>query len=227
MWVLYFKMKKASFLLFILLFFSSCLGSSFLCWNEEKTLAIAFNYDYVTGQVILKDRLYYTLFGSEEELLKEDTPGGSYYKLTMEKDQIVLESIQNLVLWRMKLPSGEFAAPDHKFNRYDIDNHEKIRTYHAVYPFLYKYVFDTSSLELVLSVSPLSKPRSAREDKYTLDRENSLLTPQKTKDLTDEEAFSILQPEEKAYTIHYVYCENETFSLKRVIRTIYRTLSFH
>ena len=225
-WFLYFKMKKASFLLFILLFFSSCLGSSFLCWNEEKTLAIAFNYDYVTGQVILKDRQYYTLFGSEKEPLSLDKSGGSY-RLTMEKDQIVLEFIQYLVLWRMKLPSGKFAAPGYQFSRYDIDNHKKIRSYHANYPFLYRYVFDINSLELVLSVSPLSKPRSARENKYTFDIKNRLLTPQKTKNLTDEEAFSVLQPEKKAYTINFVHCENETFSLKRVIRTIYRTLSFH
>ena len=187
---------------------------------------MAFNYDYAIGQVILEDRQYYTFFGSKKESLNADMSGGSY-RLTMEKDQIVVEFIQDTVLWKMKLPSGRFADPGYVFNRYDIDNHEKIRAYHARHPFLYKYVFDTNALQLFLSVSPLSKPRSARENKYTLDRRSNLLSPQKTKDLTDTEVFSILQPEKKAYTINYVHCEDESFSFKSIVRTIYKTLSFH
>lgn len=226
--ILYFKMKKAALLSVILLFCNSCSvsGFSFLCWNEKKTAAIAFNYDYLIGQVILEDRQYYTLFDSKKEPLSADMPGGSY-RLTMEKGQIIVEVIQDTVLSKMKLPSGKFANPGHQFNRYDIDNHEKIRAYAATYPFLYKYVFDTDSLQLVWSVSPLSKPRSAREIKYTLDRKNNMLSPQKTKDLTDKEVFSILQPENKTHTKNFVYCEDESFSLKRIIRTIYIMFSFY
>lgn len=86
---------------------------------------------------------------------------------------------------------------------------------------------DKKLLKLSFSFSPLPKPRSAIEQKFIYDKETDDHNFEKTKDLTPEESALIFPPHEKSKTYNYPHCEGEgTHSLKRILRSIYRHLTF-
>ena len=223
------KMRKIQnhWLLIILVIFIcsvSCTKKSFVCWNEQKTEAIAFAFDDTLNQVTVRDIYEYSTLNSKKEPLKSHMPGGTH-RLQMDQNVITLEVIQDTVFTKTRLPSGEF-----------IESHTEIKTendylnqrrYHAVYPVIWKYVFDKKLLKLSFSLSPLPKPRSAIEQKFIYDKATDDLYPEKTKDLTTEELSLIFSSHKKPTTYIYPHCERENdYSLKRILRSIYRHLSF-
>ena len=220
------KMKPNHVLLltfFFLTFSISCTQKSFVCWNEDKTKAMAFAFDDNLNYVTVRDIFRYSTLDSHKEHLASHMPGGTH-RLQMDQDVITLEVIQDTVFTKTKLPSGKF-----------IESHEEIATeddylkqirYHAVYPVVWKYVFDKDSLKLSFSSFPLPKPRSAIEQKFIYDKSKDDFYFQKTKDLTDKE-FSILFPSnEKAYNSNYNCEEEDAYSLKRMLRSIVKYLNF-
>ncbi len=220
------KKKRDDIFLLILILFTfsvSCTQKSFVCWNEEKTEAIAFSFDDILNIVTVRDIHSYSTLNAKKEPLDSDMPGGTHV-LQMDEDFITLEVIQDTVLVKTRLPSGEFIKnPADIDNEYDYLNQ---RRYHAVYPVVHKYVFDKGLSKLSLFYSALPKPRSAIEQEFISDKTRGDLYPRKVKDLTAEEFSSIFPPHEKSSTFLYPKCREETYSLKRILRTIIRHLTF-
>ena len=221
----YFSKKLFGIILLILFFFTfsvSCTQKSFVCWNEEETEAIAFAFDSIVGYAVVEDIHDFYILNAEKQL-NSDMPGGSH-TLQMDQNTVVLEFIQDTVYTKTKLPSGQFIKDSSEIkNRYDYLNQ---RRYHAVYPVVHKYVFDKKLLKLSLFYSPLPKPRSAIEQEFIYDKTRNNLYPKKVKDLTQSESASIFPPHEKTSTFLYPKCKNETYSLKRILRTILGYLIF-
>lgn len=211
------------FVLFLFTFSASCTQKSFVCWNEEETEAVAFSFDDILNTVTVRDIHSYAVLNAKKEPLSSDMAGDTH-ALQMDEDFITLEVIQDTVFVKTRLPSGEFIKDPSKIdNEYDYLNQ---RRYHTVCPVVRKYVFDKQLEQLSLSYSPLPKPRSAIEQEFIYDKSRGDLYPRKVKDLTLEEFSVIFPPHEKSSTFLYPNCKEETHSLKRILRTIIRTLTF-
>ena len=193
--------------LLLCIFTISCTQKSFLCWNEEKTLAMAFAYDDIANYVVAEDKNSYSILTSSKEPLQSHMPGGTHV-LQMDEDIITLQVIQDTVYTRTQLPSGKFID---SYDEIKTENdYLKQRRYHAVYPVVWKYVFDKVSSELSFFATPLPKPRSAIEQEFIYDKAKDDLYPKKVRDLTDKEAASIFPPNEKEYNDNYPHCEDES-----------------
>lgn len=225
-------MKKPSVLtkpisllfLFPLIFSISCTQQSFVCWNEQKTKAIAFAFDEAMGSVTVKDIYEYFSLKSINEPFNSLMPGGTY-KIQMNEDSITLEVIQDTVFTKTKLPSGRFIKSHTEIKTQN--DYLKQRRYHAIYPVIDKYVFEKKSLKLSLFYTPLPKPRSAIEQEFIYDKTTKNLSPKKTKDLTSKELPLIFPLHEKTETYFYPNCKKEEeYSLKRTIRTILKYFYF-
>ena len=81
----------------------SCTQKSFLCWNEKRTLAMAFAYDDVTNYVVAEDKNSYSTLTSSKEPLQSHMPGGTHV-LQMDEDIITLQVIQDTVYTRTTTP---------------------------------------------------------------------------------------------------------------------------
>lgn len=221
---MFFRKKNYLILLFILFTSSvSCTQKSFVCWNKEETEATAFAFDDISNIVTVRDIHSYSTFNSKREALSSEMSGGTH-RLQMDEDLITLEFIQDTVFVKTRLPSGKFIKDPSKIdNEYDYLNQ---RRYHAIYPVVHKYVFDRELSELSLFYSPLPSPRSAIEQEFIYDDTRGGLYPRKVKDLTDQEWSSIFPPHEKSSTVRYPKCKEDTGSLKRILRTIIRHLTF-
>jgi len=207
-------MIKKKLLLFFCFFSLSCSGTSYLCWNEIKTEAIAFSYGL--GTITVDDSRIYNMIYSQKKPLNSEMPGGSYV-LKIEPSLITLERIQDTVYVRVKLPSGEFLETFSYIE--DIEDYLNQIRYHAVYPVVRKYVFDKEALSLSYSATPLFKPRSAIEQKLVnYNEETQRGTFKETRNLSPQEAFDILQIDKRAYSYEYPRCEDESFSIKRILR---------
>jgi len=219
----HYKHTKRLFPLFIIFFFVSCTQKSFVCWNERETEAVAFAFDEVLQCVTVRDIHNYSALSARREPLNSDMPGGTH-TLQMDENLIILEVIQDTVLVKTRLPSGELTTdPSRIDNEYDYLNQ---RRYHAVFPITHKYVFDKQMSRLSLFYSLLPKPRSAIEQEFIYDKARDGLYPRKVKDLTLEESSMIFPAHEKSSVFLYPKCKEDTYSLKRILRTIIRTLTF-
>ena len=222
----YCRKKIFDIILLILFFFTfsvSCTQKSFVCWNEEETTATAFSFDDVLNTVTVRDIHSYSILNSKKEPLNSNMPGGTH-TLQMDEDFITLQVIQDTVFVKTRLPSGEFIKnPADITNEHDYLNQ---RRYHAVYPVIWKYVFDKNLLKLSLFYSPLPKPRSAIEQEFIYDDTRGDLYPRKVKDLTADEFSVIFPPHEKSSTFLHPKCKEETNSLKRTLRSIIKHLIF-
>ena len=99
--------------------------------------------------------------------------------------------------------------------------------YHAVYPVVWKYVFDKKLLKLSFSLSSLPKPRSAIEQKYIYNKEADDYYFEKTRDLTDEESALIFSSHKKSKTYDYPHCEGEgAYSLQADFKVYLQTSEF-
>lgn len=220
-------LKKKSYFVFVLsllLFTSSvsCTQKSFLCWNENRTEATAFAFDDISNTVKVRDIHSYSTFNSSKEPLQSHMPGGTH-RLLMDKDFITLEVIQDTAYAKTQLYTGEFIKPNTEITE---EEYLKQTFYHAVYPVLWKYVFDKKLLKLTYSSAPLPKPRRATMARNVYDKTADDYYFEKIKDLNAEELSRIFPPEEKSYTHVYPNCEEESYSFKRIIRSIIRQLSF-
>ena len=182
---------------------------------------MAFSYDDILGTVTVRDIHSYSTLDSKEEPLNSDMPGGAH-RLQMEEDLIILEVIQDMASDRVQLPSGKFIDGNTVFE--NEEEYLKQTRYHAVYITVRKYVLDRQLLKLSYSSTPLPKPRSAIEQKYVYDQRTGEYHFVKTRDLTDKE-FALLF-NKKVYEEGYPHCEDESYSLKKTIRSILRMLSF-
>ena len=218
------KESKLVFLLSLFLFTSSvsCTQKSFLCWNEKRTKAMAFAFDDILNHVKVRDIHGYSTLTSSKEPLQSHMPGGTH-RLQMNSSLITLEVIQDTAYSKNQLPSGKFIKSNTAISE---EEYLKQTNYHAVYPVIWRYVFDKKLLTLSFSSSPLPKPRYATKAKFVYDKTADDYFLEKTKDLTAKELSEIFPPEEKFYTDIYPNCEEESFSFKRIIRSIIRQLSF-
>ena len=207
--------------LFLYTFSISCTEKSFLCWDEKRKKAMAFSYDNVSQTITVRDIHSYSAFTSSKEPLSSDMPGG-IHRLQMDEDVITLEVIQYVASERVQLPSGKFIGGDITFK--NEDEYLKQTRYHAVYATVEKYMFDRNFVKLYYSSTSLPKPRSAIEQKYIYDQRTGEYHFVKTKDLTDKE-FALLFNKE-VYEEIYPHCEEESYSLKRILRSILKNLSF-
>ena len=218
--------RKNILLLIPLLFTSSvsCTQKSFVCWNEKKTEATAFAFDDTINSVMIGDIHQYSTFTSSKVPLNSSMPGATHI-LEMKSNSIILQVIQDTVFTKTRLPSGKFIKDYNEIKtEYDYLNQ---RRYHAIYPVIWKYIFDKNSQQLSFFANPLPIPRSAIEQKFIQDRATGSLNPQKVKNLTKEEFALIFPPQEKAYTRMYPNCEEEEpHSLKRFFRSIFRLFQF-
>ena len=220
-------LKNDSILLLIPLLFVcsvSCTQKSFVCWDKQRTEAMAFAFDDTLNDVTVRDIYTYSTFDSKKEPLNSDMPGGTH-TLQMKESVITLEVIQDTVFTKYRLPSGKLIKSHTEIKtEYDYLNQ---RRYHAVYPVIWKYVFDKNSLELSFSSWPLPKPRSAIEQEFIYNKTTDDLYPRKTKDLTEEEFSLIFPAHEKRYSHMYPHCEKEEpHSLKRFLRTLSKYFNF-
>ena len=209
--------------LFLCLFFISCKQKSFLCWNELKTKAMAFSFDETSNYVTVRDIHRYSTVNSNKEPLQSHMPGG-IHRLQMNPDFIILETIQDTASAKIQLPSGEFTNSHTEFE--SEEEYLKQTRYHAVYPVIHKYIFDKKLSKLSLSYSRLPKPRSAIVQQYVYDKIADEYFLEKIKDLTDKEFSTIFPPHEKSQTYMYPNCEEESHSMKRIIRSILKHLTF-
>ena len=219
-------MQRVFFFFFFCFFCFSCGGTSYLCWNEDKTEAMAFSYDETFGNITVGDRISFSILNAQKTPLNSNMPGGSH-TIKMDKSSIILEYIQDSVYSRTQLPSGRFVENYNEEIKTKEDYKKQI-IYHAVYPVVWKHVFDKKQISLFFYANPLPKPRSATELRYNPD--NNPSNPRsyfkKVRDLNPEEAAQLLQLDKHSYTKEYPQCENETFSFKRIVRSILRTLLF-
>ena len=221
----FFKKKNhIVFLLSLLLFTSSvsCTQKNFLCWNEKRTEAMAFSFDDILSTVKVRDIHSYSTFNSSKEPLQSHMPGGTH-RLLMDKDFITLEVIQDTAYAKTQLSTGEFIKPNTEISE---EEYLKQTFYHAVYPVLWRYIFDKNSSTLTYSSSPLPKPRRATMARNVYDQKTDEYYFKKVKDLNAKELSQIFPPEEKFYTKAYPHCETESYSFKRIFRSIIRQLSF-
>ena len=219
------KKSKCIFLLtlFLCTFSISCTQKSFLCWNEKRTRAMAFSYDDTLRTVTVRDIHSYSTLDASKEPLQSHMSGGTH-RLQIDQDSITLEVIQYTASAKTQLPSGKFIDSNTAIE--DESEWLKQRRYHAVYPTVRKYIFDRQLSKLSYSSAPLPKPRSAIEQRYIYDQKMEDYYLQKTRDLTNEEFALLFPPHEKEYRDLYPHCEEESHSLKRVVRSILRSLSF-
>ena len=220
-------LKQESYFVFVLsllLFTSSvsCTQKSFLCWNENRTEATAFAFDDISNTVKVRDIHSYSTFNSSKEPLQSHMPGDTH-RLKMDKDFITLKFIQDTAYAKTQLSTGKFIKPNTEITE---EEYMKQTRYHAVYPVVWKYVFDKNASTLTYSSSPLPKPRYSSKAKYVYDKKTDDFYFEKIKDLSAEELSRIFPPEEKNYTHVYPNCEEESYSFKRIIRSIIRQLSF-
>lgn len=208
-------------ILFLYTFSISCTQKSFLCWNEQKTEAMAFAFDETS--VTVRDIHRYSTVNSSKEPLQSHMPGGTH-RLQMNLDSIILEVIQDTASAKIQLPSGKFTNSHTEFE--NEEEYLKQKRYHAVYPVIHKYIFDKKLSKLSLLYSRLSKPRSAIAQKYIYNKTADEYFLEKIKDLTDEEFSTIFPAHEKSQTYMYPNCEEESHSMKQMIRSILRHLTF-
>ena len=216
------KYHTIVFTLFLCIFFVSCTQKSFLCWNEQKTKAMAFAFDETSSSVTVRDIHSYSTLNSSKEPLQSYMHGGTH-RLQINPDFIILETIQDTASAKIQLPSGKFTNSHTEFE--NEEEYLKQKRYHAVYPVIHKYIFDKKLSKLSLSYSRLPKPRSAIMQKYIYDKTADEYFLKKIKDLTDEE-FSAIFSDHKESTYMYPNCEEESHSMKRMIRSILRHLTF-
>ena len=200
----------------------SCTQKSFLCWDEQKTKAMAFAFDDISNSVKVRDIQSYSTFTSSKKPLQPHMPGGTH-RLQMNSGLITLEVIQDTAYSKNQLPSGKFIKSNTTISE---EEYLKQTNYHAVYPVLWRYVFDKKSLTLSFSSSPLPKPRYATKAKFVYDKTAGDYFLEKTKDLDSKELSRIFPPQEKIHTVMYPHCEEESFSFKRIVRSLIRQLSF-
>ena len=202
----------------------SCTRQSFVCWNEQKTKAIAFSFDEAFRSVTVRDIHEYHTLNSKTKPLDSHMPGGTH-RLQMDKDSINLEVIQNTVFTKTRLPSGKFIKSHTEIKTQN--DYLKQRRYHAVYPVVWRYIFEKKTSKLSLSYSPLPQPRSAIEQDFIPYGTTGKLQPRKVKDLTLQEATSIFPSHEKRKTYMYPDCKKEDpSSMKPFIRKIVKYLNF-
>ena len=212
------------FTLFFCTFFTSYTQAqkSFVCWNEQKTEAIAFAFDDTLNYVTVRDIHRYSTFKSRKEQLQSHMPGGTH-KLQMDTDFITLEFIQDTASAKTQLSTGEFIKSNTEITE---EEYLKQTRYHAVYPNIHKYTFDKNLLKLSLSYSPLPKPRYSSMAKYVYDQKTDEYHFKKIRELTDKEFSTIFPPHEKSNTYSYPNCEEDSGSLKQTIRSILKHLTF-
>ena len=220
-------LKKKShfvFLLSLLLFTSSvsCTQKSFVCWNEQKTEAVAFAFDDISNYVTVRDIHRYSTFNSSKEPLQSHMARGTH-RLQMNEDSITLEFIQDTAYAKTQLSTGEFIKSNTEITE---EEYLKQTRYHAVYPNIHKYTFDKNLLKLSLSYSPLPKPRYSSKAKYVYDQKTDEYHFEKIRELTDKEFSTIFPAHEKSNTYNYPNCEENSGSLKQMIRSIFRQLTF-
>ena len=208
--------------LFLLTSSVSCTQKSFLCWDEQRTKAMAFAFDDIVNHVKVRDIQSYSTLTSSKEPLQSHMPGGTH-RLQMDSNLITLEVIQDTAYSKNQLPSGEFIKSNTEITE---EEYLKQINYHAVYPVIWRYVFNKNSLTLSFSSAPLLKPRYATKAKFVYDKTADDYFLEKTKDLTATELSRIFPPQEKSYTDIYPNCEEESYSFKRIFRSIIRQLSF-
>ena len=223
----FFKNSSHHILLLIVLVSTcsvSCTEKSFVCWNKQRTEATAFAFDDSLNTVTVDDRLTYSTFTSSKESLNSSMPGGTHI-LQMNPNSIILQVIQDTVFTKTRLSSGKFIKDYNEIKtEHDYLNQ---RRYHAVYPVVWKYVFDKNSATLSFYANPLPIPRSSIEQKFIYDKSTNDLAPQKVRDLTEKESSAVFPPKEKAYTRLYPNCEEESpNSIKRFFRSIFRLFQF-
>lgn len=212
-----------AFTLFLYTFSISCTQKSFLCWNEQKTEAMAFAFDEISNYVTIRDIHRYSNLNSSKEPLQSHIPRGTH-RLQMNPNSITLEVIQDTASSKIQLPSGKFTNSHTEFE--SEEEYLKQTRYHSVYPVIHKYIFDKELSKLSLSYSRLPKPRSAIAQKYIYDKTADEYFLEKVKDLTDKEFSTIFPAHEKSKTYMYPNCKEESHSMKRMIRSILRHLTF-
>ena len=186
---------------------------------------MAFSYDEIMGSVTVKDMFSFYDLKSEKTPLNSKMPGGSHI-IKMDSSSIILEYIQDAAYSRTQLPSGHFIENYEEEIKTEEDYKSQI-IYHAVYPVVWKHIFDKKQLSLSFFADLLPIPRSATELRFNpsvpIGHRSSF---KKVRDLAPKEAAQIFQIKKKSYVEKYPNCENETFSLKRIIRSTLRTLFF-
>ena len=220
------KKKKCYIFMFTLFscsLFISCTQKSFLCWNEQKTKAMAFAFDETLNYVTVRDIHRYSTLNSSREHLQSHMPGGTH-RLQINPDSIILETIQDTASAKIQLPSGKFTNTHTEFK--SEEEYLKQTRYHAVYPVIHKYIFDKKLSALSLSYSRLPKPRSAIVQKYIYNKTADEYYLEKIKNLTDKEFSTLFPAHEKSKTYMYPNCEEESQSMKRMTRSILRQLTF-
>ena len=183
---------------------------------------MAFAFDNIFHHVKVRDIHWYSTLTSIKEPLQSHMPGGTH-RLEMDSNLITLEVIQDTAYSKNQIPSGKFIKSNSEISE---EEYLKQINYHAVYPVIWRYIFNRNSLALSFSSSPLSKPRYATKSKFVYDKTANDYLLKKTKDLTAKELSEIFPPQEKSYTHTYSNCEEESYSLKRIFRSIIRQLSF-
>ncbi len=212
------------FVLFFSTFSISCTHRSFVCWNEKNTKAIAFEFSDDLRYVKVSDIHSYNILNSKKIPLNSNMPGGTH-KLEINQNSITLKVIQDTVFTKTQLPSGKFI----KYHSEIKSQHDYLnqRRYHAVYPVVWKYVFNRDSLKLSFSLIPLPKPRKSIEQKFIYDENKKNLYPEKVRNLTEKESALIFPSHEKTKTFIYPKCkEEDAHSLKKFLRTISKYLKF-
>ena len=205
------------------LFFMETVGDYFVCFNEKKDRAEDISLEW--DGIVIGHKSFPNYSVNFKEPLQADMRGGSY-NITRTDEQVIVRYIQDTVLLRVELPSGEIVKDTQEvWNAFYARSYQHIVHYHLTTPVINEYVFNRKKPILTLHYLYSFPPRRTQGTFYRLDQQEKViskklapLSPQR-----NEFIFRQLLTEKLAY--HFPHCERENV-FQGLLRHILKVLQF-
>jgi len=158
-----------------------------LSGDQQHGLRFAWNRYFVS----LKHLSFYFEGQNQRRPLTAAMKGGTY-SVAATEEAVTLRYIQDFVLTKIKLPSGEIVADSTSVA--DPESFRDVRRYHAVFPGVEEYRFDRGNKTLSLKYETLFPARKIIEQKFVMQGADYPY-PQLVRVLGPEEGREIFQDE--------------------------------
>lgn len=189
------KVSSRAVLPLLALFFASCPAAnahadSYHCLSGDRQHGLRFAWN--SYSVNLRHLSFYFEGENQRRPLTAAMKGGTY-SVAATEEAVTLRYIQDFVLTKIKLPSGEIVADNTSVA--DPESFRDIRRYHAVFPGVEEYRFDRGNKTLSLKYKTLFPARKIMEQKFVMQDGAAYPYPELVRVLGPEEGREIFQDE--------------------------------
>lgn len=216
--------KYQGILALVFLLLNTGCGSYYYCLNKKQDRGHHFGV-HLDGVTLNHMSFYYTSLATDyQEILTSSSKGGTY-NIKEHENKIILRYIQDTVLTKLGLPSGEVLKNENTvWDRFYKKEFDFLIVYHGTFPVIQEYIFNKKSPHLkVLYHYGKLKPRKVLKITWILNPKGK--AEQKTKEALSLTKAEKLFSNQKAATFEYPLCKKESL-LKGWFHYIINILQF-